>query len=496
MGKDVSNPSLDYNAMRPYWDKVDAILGGTETMRAASQYLPKFPNESQKDYDFRLSNAKFTNVFGDVLEGLAAKPFAEEVKVDDQSSTKLERFIEDVDGQGNHIHVFAANTFYNGLGYGYDWIFVDYTRTERELRSRQDEKEAGVRPYWVGLRATDVIAVETARINGREEFTHLRFYANTVEREGYEEKVVQRIREFNREKLGDDRYGPATYKTWEKDSKENKWLEVDGLSGTLTIGIIPLVPFVSARRNGTSWKVHPLLAAAADLQIVLYQDESGMRNAKNNTAFPMLAANGVEPAVDDNGKPSPVPVGPMSVLYAPPSSDGSHGEWTFIEPSATSLNFLKDDNEATIEQIRELGRQAMTRETGNMTNIMASQSAAKGNSAVKAAALLLKDALENALKITAMWMKLDIEPEVQIFTDFEIELSGNEDLATLREMRTAGEISLKTYWRELRRRNVLSENFDDEEEQNALDEELPGDDDDNDIIDAGLNAADADADAA
>lgn len=496
MEKDVSTPSLDYQAMEPFWDKIDAILGGSDAMRQATKYLPKFPNESDKDYEFRRTNAKFTNVFADVLEGLASKPFAEEVKVDDESSKPLEAFIEDVDGQGNHLHVFAANTFYNGLGYGYDWIFVDYTRVEQELSTRDEEIKAGVRPYWVGLRATDVISVESARINGKEEFTHLRFYANTVIREGYEEKTVQRIREFNREKMSDGVYGAPSYKTWQKDTKTNKWVEVEGQSGNLTIGIIPLVPFVSARRNGNSWKVQPMLESAADLQIVLYQDESGMRYAKNITAFPMLAGNGVEPALDEQGKPKPVQVGPMSVLYAPPGVDGEHGEWEYIEPSATSLTFLKNDNEATIEQIRELGRQAMTREIGNMTNIMASQSASKGNSAVKAAALLLKDALENALKITAMWMKIEIEPEVEVFTDFEIELSGNEDLATLREMRTAGEISLKTYWRELKRRNVLSENFNDDEEQDALEKELPGDDDEQDMIDAGSNAANADADAA
>jgi len=496
MTKDVSTPSLDYDAMKPFWDKVDAMLGGADTMRQAKQYLPKFPHESDDDYAFRLSTAKFTNVFGDVLENLAAKPFSEEIKVDDDTEKAMGPIIEDIDGNGNHLHVFASSTFYRGIAYGYDWIFVDHTAVKDNLSNRAQEKAAGIRPYWVGLSAADVLSVETARIKGKDEVVHLRFSANTVERDGYEEKTIERIREFNRTKLENGDYSAPVYIVWEKkQNKDNKteWVSIG--EGVMSISIIPLVPFISGRKRGQSLVVRPILGAATDLQLVLYKNESGLEYAKELTAFPILAGNGVEPPMGQDGKPAAVPVGPKAVLYAPPGGEGNHGEWSFVEPAATSLNFLKDDIQATIEQIRELGKQPMTQGTGNLTSIMAAQSASKGNSAVKSAALLLKDSLENALKITAEWLKIDVNPEVAIFTDFEIDLTGNEDLDTLKSMREGGDISQDTYWLELKRRNTLSANFNSDDEKDRLDEELPSEDSGQDIVDASLTAAKVDSDA-
>ena len=68
------------------------------------------------------------------------------------------------------------------------------------------------------------------------------------------------------------------------------------------------------------------------------------QDAKESAAFPMLAGNGVDaPMMPDGKTVASIPVGPKAVLYAPPNSDGNHGEWTFIEPDATSLRFLADD---------------------------------------------------------------------------------------------------------------------------------------------------------
>jgi len=49
--KGPDNPSSDYSAMLPYWEMVNSINGGAETIRAAGElYLPKMTNESSEDY--------------------------------------------------------------------------------------------------------------------------------------------------------------------------------------------------------------------------------------------------------------------------------------------------------------------------------------------------------------------------------------------------------------------------------------------------------------
>ena len=136
--------SPDYTAMSPYWDKVGAIVEGRDAVVAAGKlYLPKFPNESDKDYEFRLLSAKFTNVYRDVVEGLAQKPFSREVTLTgDAIPERIAAIVEDIDGRGNHLHVFAAETFFNGINKSIDWILVDYTRAEG-LRTVADER------YWL-----------------------------------------------------------------------------------------------------------------------------------------------------------------------------------------------------------------------------------------------------------------------------------------------------------------------------------------------------------
>jgi Domain of unknown function (DUF4055) len=466
---DVSTPSADHMAMMPYWDKVDAILGGAETMRKAKRYLPKFPNESDGDYNFRLGNARFTNIFRDIVEGLASKPFARELQLID-GSPDLETLRENVDGNGNHMHIFAGNLFFNGIAKGISWVLVDYPSVDAGLSLAQ-EKALNIRPYWVNIQPNDMIAAESKMIGGKRAWTHIRFKCNKVTREAFEEKVTETIREMNR-----DDNGLVTYSDWTKtkDASTGKEIWVQGELYNITLNEIPLVCFMPSRYIAGDWQIQPMMQDAADLQVEIFQLENALKYAKDNTAFPMLAGNGVQPPMAADGVTvAAVPVGPKSVLYAPPNGDGAHGEWTFIEPSSESLRFLAEDLKETIMQAREVGRQPLTAQTGNLTTVMAAQSASKGNSAVASAALKLKDALENAWRLTALWMKDVSAPTIDIYTDFDLGLAENNGADLIDKGRARGDISQETYWAELKRRNLLSAEFDSEEEELRIANELP-----------------------
>lgn len=198
----------------------------------------------------------------------------------------------------------------------------------------------------------------------------------------------------------------------------------------------------------------------------------------------------VQPNVGADQKPLPVPVGPKSVLYAPPFSgeSTSHGEWTFIEPTAASLKFLADDVKRTEDQLRELGRQPLTAQTGNLTVVTTAFAAQKGNSAVQAWALNLKDALEQAFVFTAKWLRIDeaSAPSVKVFSDFDIGLNDDKGPETLTNMRSSGpngqpDISQRTLWSEMQRRGVLAGDFDADKEEQAILDEMPDDDSDEDL---------------
>ncbi len=469
---DVSKRSPDSAAMLDYWDQTDDIVGGKKTIKAAKEkYLPKFNNEAKDDYEFRLQQSKFTNIYRDIIESLSSKPFEEEVSIvagedDTPTPEKITDIVENIDGRGNNLTMFAASTFFNGLNSAIDWIFVDYPNVDREkIKTQQDQKDAGIRPYWSHVLGRNVLVAKSDIIGGKEVLTLVRIL---------EPGTPDNIREFIRDEAGN-----VTWNLYEKKTGDNasinEWVVID--EGVISIGVIPLVPFATGRRDGATFKYFPAMQDAADLQIELYQQESALKFAKIMAAYPMLAGNGVKPDKDEQGKPIPLAIGPMKVLYAPTDGSGKSGSWSFIEPSATSLKFLAEDVKEIKKDLRELGRLPLTAQSGNLTVITTAVAAGKAKSAVEAWALMLKDALENAFIITNMWLGIkDWKPQVNVYTEFDSFLNGEDGLEHLRSLRENGDLSQETLHEETKRRGVLSPEFSHEKETARLLQEIPGDD--------------------
>lgn len=472
---DLMKRSKDIASMVPYWDTTDAIVEGYNAIVSQGEtYLPKFGNENPDDYKVRLSLTKFTNVYRDIVESLAAKPFEEEItlpdgtKKDDTAPPEaIVSFVEDVDGNGNNLTAFASATFFNGINSAIDWIFVDYPTVDREqVRTVADEKAAGVRPFWMHVLGRNVLEVQTKLLKGKQAISYIRIYEPGV-------TGPDHVRIFKR-----DDSDVVTWELWVKTDKPHNGKSQFILenSGTLSIKIIPMVPFWTGRRDGQTWKFYPAMRDAADLQIQLYQDESALKFIKTMAGYPMLAANGMRPELEADGKtPKKLAIGPMKVLWGIPNGNGQAGEWTFIEPSATSMEFLQKSIDKTKEDLRELGRQPLTANSGNLTVITTAVAAGKAISAVSAWALALKNALENALNITAQWMKIKYDAQVNVFTEFDNFTDGAADLTALADARKNGDLSQETYWEELRRRKVLSPEFDAEKELERLLKEIPAD---------------------
>lgn len=490
--------SSDYVAMLDYWTRVRDLNNGTDAMRAAGQaYLPKFENESQASYDDRVKWARFTNIYSDIVENIADRPFAKEVVIS-EGSERVKALAEDIDGQGNNFHKFAAEYFRNAMDYGIDWIFVDYTQTDATTldangkvrrKSVLEEKQSGARPYWMRVSALEMIAVYSAMIDGVEEFVHCRMRECYTERSGWEEIEVVQIRELNREIVFNEDgkpigLGNATFRVWRQEfgvnasgrrTKSLVWNLID--EGEIAIGVIPIVPLVIGQRKGNTWRLVPAMKSVAYLQFEYYEQENGLKNIKKMTAFPMFSASGISPDKDEKGNPLPVNVGPRAVLYGPMSDAGTPGRWEIIEPSATSMTFLKEDLKELGKEMRELGRQPLTQSSGQLTTTTTNVAAAKGTSAVQAWALDLKDSLELALFYTAMWMNETVEPTVTVDIDFDHNSSDDQTFDAVQTMRKDGDLSQETLWEEAKRRKIVGDDFTIERERERLDAEMPEGDD-------------------
>ena len=83
-----------------------------------------------------------------------------------------------------------------------------------------------------------------------------------------------------------------------------------------------------------------------------------------------------------------------------------------------------------------------------------------------------EDAIEQALVLTAKWLELEDGGSVTINTDFGPDKIDPADVNTLNAARKGGDLSRQNYLKELRRRGMLADDFDEKENTRELDQEL------------------------
>lgn len=470
---DPSCTSADYQHMEPIWNKIRAILGGLHSVRACGKtYLPKYEAESEAEYKRRLASTTWRPEFEDGLRNLSAKPFQKDITVGDKASQQIKDFAEDVDGQGNNLTRFSKDTFDNALSYGVEGILVDYPSMAPGI-TLADERAVGARPYWTHLNATNIIALYFDVVGGNTIIKHLRYRECYTEQDGFGEKEIERIRVFEM------RDTVAWFQVWEsvpdvaaaKKAGEATVMLVQ--EGPISLKTIPVALFFTGKRYG-NYSVKPPLESLADMQIELYQSLSRKEEILTYSGAPMLKVIGVDtdslPTRDD-GEGNKVPyvqTGPKISLMLSMNQDGKGGDADYIQPSADNIRVICDDINNTIENMRRLAMQPITDKSGNPTATGQAIDQAKAHSTLQSWALGLKDALEVAFKYTAQWMQLNEEPEVQVFTDFGVDATGVEEAAVLQKDAQSGQISRRTYWAELQRRDILSAEFDADAEEELI----------------------------
>lgn len=478
--------SSDYAAQAPFWNMVAAILEGEAAVKKAGKtYLPQFVSETDAQYAARLQHSPFTNLYADISKGLASKPFSKELAQKEGTPDRYIRLGENIDGQGNNLHAFSSVVFKNALDNGIDWILVDYTRARPRPDGRPltlaDEREQGLRPYWVRIPARNMIAVYSVFIGGVETIYHARILETSIDVDAnLKETAVSRVRILKRDPLRDalgniTGLGPATWHLWEQRTNgdgKSSWILLD--EGPITIGVIPLVPVALGKRKGGSWIVEPPLRDLAHMQMTEYRQESNLEWVKIMTCFPMVCVSGMNDR-DADGNPVKVTVGPNVVFLIPQNQQGTGpaGEVTVVEPSAQSIVENRAQLELTRKEMRDLGMQPLAQ--ANLTVTLSSHLTRKASSAVQAWAFLFKDALEQAWKITAMWLNdRAYEPEVVVHTDFAVELEQGKEIDALLKAQAQGIYSKKTVREEFRRRNIVANDIDDEEEEERIAEDQQG----------------------
>lgn len=487
---DSNNPaaeSTDYQAMKADWTLIADIRAGARRVKEKKNlYLPQYEKESDSAYALRLAAAPWRPEFVDALQNLCSKPFTKEAKVgegapdiivgtvvDEKTKRREGGIVADIDGQGNSLHVFSRETFKNGVAQGLAAVLVDYPTMTPGL-TLADERASGARPYWVQIPAEQIIALYFRVDNGRLIVEHIRIRECAIERVGFAETLVDRVRVFEL-----DEAGKPVWQLWqavETDGSKKGW-ELTA-QGSITLPEIPIALYFTGERS-SNYCVKPPLIDLAVMQMELYRGLSRKDEILTYAGSPMLKGTGMNPpeATPTASGDAPAPqitVGPKTILFAPPAMNGVQPDWDFIQPNADNIRAVIEDANGVTADMRRLGLQPTTQNSGDITATAAAINAAKAHSAVEMWALGLKDVLEQAMKYTGQWLGIADTITVNVHTDFGGGVQGTEEATVIGNAQGRGVISAKTEREELARRGILGPQFDEGEEEQRLAEEQQG----------------------
>lgn len=480
--------SLQYEKMLPMWLKMDALLGGTEEMRArGTTYMPMHPGEDTSRYQERLGSAVLWNQTELTLGGWEGRPFSDPLKLKEDVPEQIVDLKENIDMQGNNMNVFARKWFRVGVSKAFCHVLVEQPtiqpREDGRPLSKGETDKQNIRPYWVLVEPNDVISARSEIINGVDVWTNVRIKESVLvpsPDDEFAEVIEKRIRVYDRvEQAGGAVVSLRTYKE-QVDEKGSGTTWVLATTVQLQFDEIPMVTFY-AQKEGFLLGKSPL-QDLADLNIKHWQEQSDQDTILRIARFPILAGSGVDSLdggdplnADAQGSQQPSNrakfghvMGPHTVLLA----EDKGAKFYYVEHTGAAIGAGQSALDKLEEKMAGYGSEFLKKNPDRQTATAKALDSAESVSPLVAVTLLFVDAFEQVLAMTAKWLNIKegVKPGggVELVTDFGPEEASAVDLTTLGSAWQGGAISSKQYRREIKRRGVLSDDFDEDENAKEL----------------------------
>lgn len=452
----IEHPS--YKAMSEAWGIVDSLCGGTAAMRAAgTEYLPQEPRESNAAYRVRLNRSFLFPGVKETIKMLSAKPFEQDVVLE-STSEDIKDMVRNIDLMGRDLTNFSKDVLTDSLKYGLSHILVDYPqRDEGAPTDLATQKAQGIRPYFVHVKAKNLISWETQEINGRTQLLSITMKESSWENKDGSQVAVQTYR----------KYTTDTVTVFVEKSK-NRVEVLEEYSHSF--GAVPLVT-VYSNRTGFMMAQPPLLDMAYT-NLAHWQSASDQRNILRIARVPFLVASGFsdEAQVDADGNYGESEIdmvrdiSPQSLF----ASTNENADIKWVEHSGAGIGAGEKDLDTLKEEMLSQGAQFLIPKKSNMTATEYAGNQNSTQSDLQAVVASLESGLVAAFDMAEEWLEIEAETDVNVFRDFNRNLNMGSDIDLLYKSREKGFITQETYLTELKRRDVLSDAVDVEEEIESL----------------------------
>jgi hypothetical protein len=467
--------SLAYQRMREDWQTCRDVFAGTRTIHAAGErYLPKFDRETQKAYQRRSTSVSLYNGFRRTVLALAGMICQRQPTLGADVPQIVRDDWEHIDGL-NHGRVFVRHMLRDGLTVGLNGILVDYPTVEDVDSIRLDEEQRlGLRPYWVLIRAEDVLSVRAQRVGGRLMYTQIVIRETTeIEDGAFGTRQRVRYRVFRHDAGGVQGATGPTFEIWEDQVTfesdravittvlVQEARSVRGARGPLSR--IPFQPFFAGEQVGPFEAAPPLLDLA-ELNLDHYRVQVDRRNAITLacTATPVLTGVTDEEVGD-------VVLGPTSALVLPnPEATAS-----FLEVTGTAFAPTKDELQMIEQHMAAVGIAFLYGETRAAETAYAKELDANAqNSTLTLTVDNAEDALEGALELHCEYRGFPAA-SITLNREFLKIVMSPDMFARVSDAQMRGQLSLSTLHEIWRQGHVLPDDFDSEAEQERIHLEAP-----------------------
>ena len=465
----VNSTNTAYNEMKQKWHLLDDLMGGTQTMRdAGTTWMFKHPRESQTSYDSRIKNSFLFEAYKEAVNDIVAKPFSKDIVIKGELPDRLLDIADNIDLRGSTLTQFARKMFQEGVHRGLVHVLVDFPQTNGQL-NLAEERGLGIRPFFVLIPASNMLGWQTAvTANGKIVVTQIRFREWREESVGqYATQMVEYIRVIN---IG---FWELWRKASDNKSSKDEFVRVD--SGLYTFNGIPLT--TTYLNRSAFMKADPSLEGLAWQNLAHWNSDSDRRNVLKFASVGLLFISGIS----DEEKEQEIIIGPNQTI----KTNSADSDAKYVEYTGNALDGGRQlvlDIEA---RMKAMGlKPFLQKESGTQTATEKAIDTAQSNSQIQAWIRAVESGVENSFSHAHQWLDLEEDPNfgLDIFNDFGIAMDTAE-LEQLLKARMSGQISHATYLEEIKRRALLKDDLDIEDEVAAVELEMEAigaeDDDDN-----------------
>jgi hypothetical protein len=429
--------------MMPDWGVMAAVTRGTNYIRDLSEtYLPQEPREDDDAYETRVARSVLSPYTSRLVETAAGAILRKPIHI--EGDPYWLELAENIDGLGSSINEYARRALVSSLTYGHSAILVDYPAATDAL-NLAEERAMGRRPYFVHVDAPQIWGWR--KESGTNRLLQVRIH----------DYDVRPLNEFGEEQIEQMRViYPGRYDLYTLGQEVVEFSE----TGDYSLPEIPLVPIYSNRR-GLLVSQPPLLDIA-NLNITHYQRQADLIHALHIAAMPTLVLEGWD---DTTGSAS------MGVNYAIAMQPGNKAY--YVQADATSFDAQMNELQSLEQQMSTLGvtklfGQKFVAESAEAKRIDQAQS----NSVLSIISQELESALNQAFAFAAQYVGME-PPEVTIDRDFDFYRLIGQDIAVLTQLNQLGKISDSLLLEILRRGEILPDNINIEDEEEAAGKPAP-----------------------